>query len=289
MKEKNLTYICAAGDPATKDAHEWLGVLNGAFYTGPAIDRLHEFEKIGLEPESIKKAIDNQTAFIGELRERIEVLEKERDALESTKDKFMSQNRRLIRENGDLRALNQRLYDKIADLEEKNKNLGYEIDNLVAENKALIETTKELQVLDDENRNAWGVCNELKADNARLKKRVDYLEEEIVKKDKELYAKNDEIIRRHETHLRLLVERDNLARENESLRDNMDQMKKIVGPADFEKEIADLKSQLKKQTEITEDWRTDAMNHYRKYVNILDERAALQKKLADIEKIAKEE
>jgi predicted nuclease with TOPRIM domain len=235
------------------------------------------------------------------------------------------------------------LRGKNADLEEKVKNLGHEIDNLVAENKALIETIRELKVSDKENKDAWDEVNRLQAENDRLRRlnqglydQAGELQEKLKEKSdpfhltelcetlrKDIDRLRDEKIRSFETHTRVLAERDKLARENQNLknkieeiteysqgtndelasveeerdrlleenarlRDNMEQMKKIVGPADFEKEIEDLKSQLKKQTEITEDWRTDAMNHYRKYVNILDERAALQRKLADIEKIAKE-
>lgn len=245
-KEKNLTRLSYVNKiPCTKDAE----CSNGVYY-GPAIDRLHEFEKIGMEPEDLaklKRMVENLDEKCTAQKGIILGLEKENEVLRYKAD--TSFNFGGVIHTGD--------HDYIQEF----------IDKLVKKNRELKEKSDPFHLTE--------LCEALRKDVDRLK---------------------GEKIRSFETHTRVLVERDKLARENSELcdensrlRNNMEQTKKIVDTADYEKEIEDLKGRLKKQTENGRYWHTEAMNSYRKYVNILDERAALQRKLADIEKIAKED
>lgn len=93
-KEKNLTYLSLHTGKVSVDSrsHEWVRYSRSGIrcdqLNGPAIDRLYEFEKLGMEPEEIKEILNSNLV-------------------------------KALRENVTLRDLNQRLYNKIYALQEE--------------------------------------------------------------------------------------------------------------------------------------------------------------------------
>jgi chromosome segregation ATPase len=108
--------------------------IEGLF--GPAIDRLYEFEKLGMEPEEIEKLLENN-----QLKDRnIHSLVRDMNELRSANRKMYDENRELERrlknvqhalsvatnsltqqrtEIDELRSMNQKQYDNIAELQKE--------------------------------------------------------------------------------------------------------------------------------------------------------------------------
>lgn len=126
-KEKNLTYLSLGTGKMSVDAreHEWMRYDRyGVRYdqlNGPAIDRLHEFEKLGLEPEEIRGRLEAADDY----RKEIAALEKD---------------------NNNLRALNQREFDTMYELRMEIEGLKKQIrdtDILLARRESAIKKRDE--------------------------------------------------------------------------------------------------------------------------------------------------
>lgn len=98
---------------------------------GPAIDRLHEFEKLGVEPDELLAMINcakrGDRVFIDGIeyvpfkycQERIAEKNKEQWMLEEGKANLLMDIMRLEKENSELRTMNQHQYENIAELQEE--------------------------------------------------------------------------------------------------------------------------------------------------------------------------
>lgn len=193
-KEKNLTIECC-GKAACKEAmaykHYREGVGIVAF--GPAIDRLHEFEKLGLEPEEIERTLKintenltylhdrltEQTGLIlglekenKELLEEIETLREELAWYTGQHSTLISQNRNQAKTIKRLMGENEGLKDGkyYRTVLERNKELIVENANL---KNRLHEKTNEyrekIMAMSED-------CDELQEENERLKQYVDLYE-----------------------------------------------------------------------------------------------------------------
>ena len=134
-KEKNLTYLYKDGVVATvaTKGHQivdevafseiliqnYTRPVNGKHLQGPAIDRLHEFEKLGMEPEEIETILTDYPSLHVELK--------------ATQDdrEYWRKFALLNVENG------QESRDKVARLEQRLSNQAESIQNLMDENEEL--------------------------------------------------------------------------------------------------------------------------------------------------------
>ena len=138
-KEKNLTSLSYVNKiPCTMDAE----CSNGVYY-GPAIDRLYEFEKIGMEPEDLASMAGDYPHATHELAV----------AKNAYKD--------VQKENKDLRKEIDYLVDRLDRVED-------ELERVKEENNHLCVKNRELKVSDKENKDAWDEVNKLQAENKRF-------------------------------------------------------------------------------------------------------------------------
>ena len=163
-KEKNLTFIDNDVDRAVinLDGHCSKTVseetpyanrpyLQWMYLFGPAIDRLHEFEKLGMEPE--------------EIRGRLEAA-----------DDYRKEIAALERDNNKLRDLNQRLHDRLT--EQTGVVLGLEKEN---------EKLKEWNANQSNTiRTAFDRYYEVRDENKELKEKNQRQAENIAELQKEL-------------------------------------------------------------------------------------------------------
>ena len=157
-KEKNLVYLNEYG-VARVSSSRVAGQLANGSWCGPAIDRLHEFEKLGLEPEEIER-----------LREGYEKLKGARQA----NLVLGEMNNDLHRELKELRSMNQKQYENIAELQKENERL-------LAENEMFKAKTSV--------NNLWGMEQEIK----RLQHRENIRKDSIRQLNEIIYEKDRNI------------------------------------------------------------------------------------------------
>ena len=99
-KEKNLVRLSLfRSTPCTKDAYH-----DNEVYYGPAIDRLYEFEKLGMEPEEIEQKLKcRENLVAAKFKDEIDRLKNENEKLRATCMDLNAYNSRLCIENADLR------------------------------------------------------------------------------------------------------------------------------------------------------------------------------------------
>lgn len=193
-KEKNLVIMnkdvpCVVGEKHRKLAHldtslkgpEWvdclcttpLGIIRhknelDAFIVGPAIDRLYEFEKLGLEPEEI------------------ELVMKQHDFT------IFNRNIELQLENANLRNENQSLQNELRNFKSAIYGLSpANVDRLQKENEMLKEEIESLNKqfgtivsLSAENERLWGKIQDLNEEAENLTGENEELRNEIADRER---------------------------------------------------------------------------------------------------------
>lgn len=127
-KEKNLvTYDLRGSVAVDGHGHAWIEdhncMLNDIFInprlyiTGPAIDRLHEFEKLGMEPEEIKeilnsnlvRALSENIKLKADVDRRDKAIDGQNDYIRELKEKIKNQDAVIEQ----LRTMNQKQFDNL--------------------------------------------------------------------------------------------------------------------------------------------------------------------------------
>lgn len=157
-----------------------------AFIVGPAIDRLYEFEKLGMEPEEIEKMMDDLdmvTAELVDIRHDYKMMVNAVYGLhtDTTIPDLKKDNKRLTQmvKNlesliANLQARNDNQLKTIQDLNEGNYNLTDENEELKEQIKFLEETVEKFGVEES-------------------KRKIDELRHELCKRDREIDTLNTRI------------------------------------------------------------------------------------------------
>ena len=211
-KEKNLTMLDPNGEAIAVNPHAIFkdmvsypsaGISMVLVGYGPAIDRLHEFEKLGLEPEEIKEkdstierlnrenterclAMFDKDETIRDLQSKIEKLSKTNTELIAGKDRLKLENEGLKQEIADRELVECNLRRRIKELDTRIDPTIC-IRQLIEENAELTVSNMELnRSLDNLKADFENVVNgtayqKLATEIEELQQRVTVLEETIDK------------------------------------------------------------------------------------------------------------
>lgn len=203
-KEKNLTKLDSNGEVIVDPI---MVVKDRVYYVrqnkyevvayGPAIDRLYEFEKLGLEPEEIIRVLEINT-------ENIRFLKEENEDLRNSFEHVDAENRDLAEKKKELCAINYQKFLAINELQKANEELNRRLKN---QEHAIRVCTRSLSDMRKECDNKDLYINNLEMDNERLKK------------DKlGLRERNEALVEENE---RLRMKNIGLKEENEALKQQL--------------------------------------------------------------------
>jgi chromosome segregation ATPase len=179
-KEKNLTLVPGSFPVVDATQHTWMrfnkdGVRCDQLF-GPAIDRLYEFEKLGLEPEEIKEILEKgwkSDVLLGdcnvELTRRNRELESEIERLKCLGRRRYAAIQELQNDYSDALTLLKKRNDEIKALSATNTELIAGKSKLKSENDALS--------IGVNNQNSY--IKELQKENEELKRQLKNLKESL--------------------------------------------------------------------------------------------------------------
>ena len=202
---------------------------------GPAIDRLHEFEKLGMEPEEIEKILGSSSVAV--LRE----LERIKAKLEQKTDEYCKQSMEFTVTRDKLKEDNRDLNEQIEALDKERASL---YDENIAARGAIETLRKELawytgqhSTLISQNRNQAKTIKRLMDENEELKDGKYY--RTVLERNKELIVENANLKNRlhdktneySEKIMAMSEDCDELQEENERLKQYVDLYTHMVDSA----------------------------------------------------------